>query len=90
MWLSVNASHYVLNYRVFVLMLHNSSAVSANVPPLEIHLLNGSPTFYEDSVEAEFITTRPVTRVRCFLRCYINSLYKDCMFFSTLHIVLQM
>ena len=32
----------------------------------------------ESSVEAEFVTTRPVTGVRCFLRYENHNDYKDC------------
>ena len=42
--------------------------VEANVPPLGIYLINGSPRTVGDAIEADFVTTRPVTSVRCFLR----------------------
>ncbi|CAI8051659.1 hypothetical protein GBAR_LOCUS28289, partial [Geodia barretti] len=42
--------------------------VPASVPPLEVVLTGGSPRVHESSVEAEFLTTRPVTGVRCFLQ----------------------
>ncbi|CAI8053959.1 P-selectin [Geodia barretti] len=52
--------------------------VQASVPPLEVVLTGGSPRVNESSVEAEFVTTRPVTGVRCFLRYENKNDYKDC------------
>jgi hypothetical protein len=52
--------------------------VPASVPPLEVILTGGSPRVTESSVEAEFVTTRPVTGVRCFLRYENKNDYKDC------------
>ena len=52
--------------------------VQASVPPLEVVLTGGSPRVTESSVEAEFVTTRPVTGVRCFLRYENKNDYKDC------------
>ena len=53
-------------------------SVQASVPPLEVVLTGGSPRVTESSVEAEFVTTRPVTGVRCFLRYENKNDYKDC------------
>jgi hypothetical protein len=52
--------------------------VPASVPPLEVVLTGGSPRVTESSVEAEFVTTRPVTGARCFLRYENKNDYKDC------------
>ncbi|CAI8019901.1 hypothetical protein GBAR_LOCUS11921 [Geodia barretti] len=52
--------------------------VTAFLPPLEIILNGGSPLVTESSVEAVFVTTRPVTGVRCFLRYDNKNDYKDC------------
>ncbi|CAI8020173.1 hypothetical protein GBAR_LOCUS12069 [Geodia barretti] len=45
----------------------------------------GSPRVTESSVEAEFVTTRPVTGVRCFLRYENKNDYKDCSSECVLH-----
>ena len=54
-------------------------SVAAKVPPLEVILTSGSPYVTESSIEVEFDTTRPVTRVTCFLRYDNKSDYQDCM-----------
>ena len=55
-----------------------SGSVPAEVPPLGVHLMNGSPQVTESSVEAEFEVTRPVAGVRCFLRSKTSRTWKDC------------
>ncbi|CAI8053261.1 hypothetical protein GBAR_LOCUS29129 [Geodia barretti] len=52
--------------------------VTAFLPHLEVILTGDSPRVTESSVEAEFVTTRPVTGVRCFLRYENKNDYKDC------------
>ena len=59
-------------------MMFKQTPVPASVPPLEVVLTGGSPRVNESSVEAEFVTTRPVTGVRCFLRYENKNDYKDC------------
>ena len=54
-------------------------SVAAKVPPLEVILTSGSPYVTESSIEVEFDTTRPVTRVTCFLRYDNKRDYQDCM-----------
>ncbi|CAI8051650.1 hypothetical protein GBAR_LOCUS28281, partial [Geodia barretti] len=58
--------------------LSGSHLFSAFLPPLEVILSGGSPLVTESSVEAVFVTTRPVTGVRCFLRYENHNDYKDC------------
>ena len=53
--------------------------VPAIAPPLEVLLINGSPRVSESSVEAEFVTSRPVATARCFFRSRGQRMYKDCM-----------
>ena len=48
------------------------------MPALEVLLINGFPRVGEDYIEAEFVTTRPVAGVRCFLRYENHRDYKDC------------
>jgi hypothetical protein len=50
----------------------------ANVPPLKVILINGSPHVTGSSVEAEFVTSRPVVGARCYLRSTADRLYKYC------------
>ena len=40
--------------------------------------MNGSPRIVGNSVEAEFVTTRPVAGVRCFLRSQQDRIWQDC------------
>ena len=61
--------------------------MQASVPPLEVVLTGGSPRVNESSVEAEFVTTRPVTGVRCFLRYENKNDYKDCEYTALYEIV---
>ena len=44
------------------------TSVSAQVPPEGVYLINESPRVADNSVQAEFLLTRPVYGVRCFLR----------------------
>ena len=57
---------------------HTHTPVSADVPPLRITLIRGSPRVIEDTVEAEFVVSRPVAGVRCFLRYEHHRDYKYC------------
>ena len=45
-------------------------------------MINESPRVTNDSVEAEFQITRPVTGVRCFLRSQIDRIWQNCTFFK--------
>ena len=40
--------------------------------------MNGSPRIVGNSVEAEFVITRPVAGVRCFLRSQQDRIWQDC------------
>ena len=65
----------------FVLMVANKTqwfSTIFSILTLEVILTGGSPLVTESSVEAEFVTTRPVTGVRCFLRYENKNDYKDC------------
>ena len=53
-------------------------SVGAQVPSLGVYLINGSPRVTNDSVEAEFQITRPVTGVRCFLRSQFDRIWQNC------------
>ena len=53
-------------------------SVVASVPPLQVILIEGYPRVIGNSVEAEFVTSRPVAGARCFLRYLNRRVYKDC------------
>ena len=45
-----------------------------------VHFVNDSPRVVQDSVEAEFVTSRPVVGATCFLRSPTDRSYEDCEF----------
>ena len=55
-------------------------SVSAQVPPVGVYLINESPRVTDNSVQADFLLTRPVYGVRCFLRSKFDRIWKDCEF----------
>ena len=59
-------------------MTYLSLSVRSSVPPLMVHFVNDSPRVVQDSVEAEFVTSRPVVGVTCFLRSPTDRSYEDC------------
>ena len=61
-------------------MTYLSLSVRSSVPPLMVHFVNDSPRVVQDSVEAEFVTSRPVVGVTCFLRSPTDRSYEDCEF----------
>ena len=61
-------------------MTYLSLSVRSSVPPLMVHFVNDSPRVVQDSVEAEFVTSRPVVGATCFLRSPTDRSYEDCEF----------
>ena len=53
-------------------------AVSSHVPPLDVYLVNDSPTVSNGSVQAEFQITRPVAGVSCILRSQYSTIRQLC------------
>ena len=57
-----------------------TAVLAASVPSLKVILIEGSPHVIGDTVTAEFVTSRPVVGVRCFLRYKNQRDYRDCKF----------